>query len=361
VAPLAGILKSILAVTSFDRESEALFMKRPWLLLLFLPSVAVLAQNQQTKLATRQGFTVSLPLSANPETVKIHAGVYGGKGLSLSEVQTKPGVYDYTIDVANSGVGPATALKLLVYIPGYRVVASEFSDTELQTGRVFIPPLNPLPLAVVTGSLLDSAGRPLPDQILNVHYFLTEAMRYFGYFDGSVPILPIDRAKTDSKGEFTIRIPSLLEDPFFQSNSPRLAGEFEMTNEEGTRFWDQTLAPNSFPAREAYQPLVVRKTRTGTLSGQLGKHFFRQNNLSDDLRVYVRPGDTIPTGIELQATIRSGAWSFNADLEVDGSFQVKVPAGEYDLVLWVPEIERKIVVQSGVVVVENERRVLEVP
>jgi hypothetical protein len=80
------------------------------LLLLFLPSVAVLAQSQQTKLATRQGFTVSLPLSVNPETVKIHAGVYGGKGLSLSEVQTKPGVYDYTIDVANSGVGPAVSI-----------------------------------------------------------------------------------------------------------------------------------------------------------------------------------------------------------------------------------------------------------
>jgi hypothetical protein len=38
---------------------------------------------------------------------------------------------------------------------------------------------------------------------------------------------------------------------------------------------------------------------------------------------------------------------------VDGSFEVKVPAGEYDLVLWVRKIERKIVVQSGVVAVEN--------
>jgi len=46
---------------------------------------------------------------------------------------------------------------------------------------------------------------------------------------------------------------------------------------------------------------------------------------------------------------------------VDGSFEVRVPAGEYDLELWVPKIERKIVVQSGVVAVENERRVLEVP
>jgi hypothetical protein len=304
-------------------------MKRPWLIVLFLPSVVVLAQSQQTKLASRQGFTVSLPLSVNPETpetVKIHAAVYG-RGLSMSEVKTKPGVYDYTIDVANSGVGPATALKLLVYIPGYRMVASEFGVAELQTGRVFIPPLDPLPVAVVKGSLLDSVGRPLPDQVLNVHYSLTEAMSYFGYYDdGSVPILPIDRAKTDSKGEFTIRVPSLLED-LFQSKSPRLAGEFEIANEEGTHFWDKTLAPNSFPARETYQPLVVRKTRTGTLSGQLGKHFFRQNNLSDDLRVYVRPGDTIPTGIELQATIRSSEWSFNANLEVDGSFEVKVPAG----------------------------------
>jgi hypothetical protein len=69
-------------------------MKRCWLLLLFVPSVVVLAQSQQTKQATRQGFTLSLPLSVNPETVQIHAGVYG-RGLSLGEVRTKPGVYDF--------------------------------------------------------------------------------------------------------------------------------------------------------------------------------------------------------------------------------------------------------------------------
>jgi hypothetical protein len=334
-------------------------MKHCWLLLLFLPSV-VLAQSQQTTQASKRGLTVSLPLNVNPQTVKIHAGVYG-RGLSLAEVQTKPGVYDYPIDVGTFGVDPATALKLLLYIPGYRVVASEFSDADLQIGRVFIPPLNALPVAMVTGQLLDSAGKPLPDQTLNINYFLIEAMAYFGYFDGSVPSLPIDRVMTDSKGEFTIRLPSLLEDPFFQSTSPRLAGQFQLANKEDAGVWDQTLAPNSFPAQEAYRPLVVRKTRTGTLSGQLGKHFFRQNNRSDDLAVYVGPHDTIPTEIELQATIRSGEWGFNANLEVDGSFEVKVPAGEYDLELWVPGIQRKFVVQSGVVVGENERRVLKVP
>jgi hypothetical protein len=52
-------------------------MKRFWLIVLLLPSVVFLAQSQQTKLATRQGFTVSLPVSVDPETVKIHSGVYG--------------------------------------------------------------------------------------------------------------------------------------------------------------------------------------------------------------------------------------------------------------------------------------------
>ena len=50
-------------------------MKRFWLIVLLLPSVVFLAQSQQTKLATRQGFTVSLPVSVDPETVKIHASV----------------------------------------------------------------------------------------------------------------------------------------------------------------------------------------------------------------------------------------------------------------------------------------------
>jgi len=321
--------------------------------LILLLAWPALAGSQQV--ATTSTFTVSLPLNVSPETVLIEAGIFG-QGLHLSQVQTKPGVFDYLIRLNDSSVGPAKSLKLLIYIPGYRIVAPEFKESELTAGRVFIPPLVDLRTTIVKGVLLDSSSRPLAGQTLRVDYTLTDAMSYFGYLDGGVRNIPIGSTKTDSKGEFTISVPSLLDDPFFQK-SPR----FELSTEDGTFFWDPTLNPHSLPAQRTYEPLVIRKTQRGIVSGRLGKEFLQQNGLSGDLRAYVRPGDTIPLEIALRATTRDQGASFNADLQMDGSFEVRLPPGEYDLVLWVSQIEKKIPVQSGFVVEEGKRLIIARP
>src|SRR6185436_15438552 len=163
---------------------------------VFIFQCVLLAQAQQTPRALNPAFTVSIRLNVNPEPVQIQTGVYG-RGLSLSEVRTRSGVYDYPIDISNSGVGTARSLKLLIYIPGYRMVASEFSAAELQPGKLFIPPLEPLPTAVVKGRLLDSGDKPLIDQTLRVEYHLIEAMGYFGYVDGGVPSMDIGSVRTN--------------------------------------------------------------------------------------------------------------------------------------------------------------------
>jgi hypothetical protein len=315
-------------------------MRRCWALLFLLPCVA-LAQSGQR-------FRVSLPLNTKPETVLIKTGV-SGRGLVLNEVRTKPGVYDYSLDLGLSDVGPAQSLKLLIYIPGYRMVTAEFKDADLRTGKTFIPPLFPLPTTPVKGRLLDSAEKPLSDQTLTAGYHLSEAMAYFGYGDGSVPFISFGTVKTDSKGEFTFNVPSLPEDSFFQLNDRSPFGRVQLLSDDGMIFQDQTLTPDSLPAQKTYEPLVIRKTRQATLSGKLGKDFFQQNNLTANLRV------------ELRAEARAGESSLNAGLQPDGSFEVQLPPGEYDLVLWVPGTNRKILVENGVAVAENGRKVIERP
>ena len=325
------------------------------LVLLLLTCVAF-AQGQQTTTSTST-FKISLPLNINPESVIIEAGIYG-RGLSLRGLQTRAGVHDYSIDLKDSSVGSAQSLKLLIYIPGYRMVAREFKDAELQTGRAFIPPLVELVKTVARAKLVDSSERPLPNQTLNVTYFLNQAMTYFGYLDGRVPVLPICTVKTDSNGEFTLTLPSFGDDPFFNG---AVTGRFQLSGENGFGVLDLfTFKPNGFEAQKVYEYFVVRKIQKGTLRGRLGREFFQQNNLSPDLRAYVRRGDTIPTGVELWATRDSGT-GFNADLRVDGSFDVQLPAGSYDLELWVSGIEKRITVQNAVIVEENKSRVVEHP
>jgi hypothetical protein len=272
----------------------------------------------------------------------------------MSELQTRKGVYDYSIDFNDTTVGPAQSLKVLVYIPGYRMVAAEFKEAEIRSGKIFIPPLVPLATTALTGRLVDPKQKPLSDQTLRLEYFLLEVMTYFGYGDGSVPSLSIGDIKTDARGEFTVNIPAFGDDAFFNS------GWFQLNSSEGLSFLgSHQLKPNSFPARKVYEPLVITDVGRGTLSGTLGKETLKQNNLSEDLRAYVRPQDTIVTGITLHA--KGESVTYNADLQVDGSFEVQLPPGEYELELWAPQLRVPIPIQHNLIIEPEKRRVLSIP
>jgi hypothetical protein len=328
-------------------------MKRVWPL-LFLFSSMILGQSQSASKA--RGFTVSLPLNISPETARIFAG-FSGQALRLHNVPTRAGAHDYPIDVSNSDPRIDGSLKLLIYIPGYRMVASEFKNSELVVGRVYIPPLVELQTVMVSGRLIDSSSKPIADRSLTVNYSLREARDYYGYIDGPLFLVPIGSVRTDSRGEFTITVPSLLDDPFFRKS--RSNGQFELSSENGTIFMDHTLSPSRFAVQKVYEPLIIRKVQKGTLSGKLGKEFLQQIHIPD-LATHLNPQDLSP-GISLQATTHDGGTTFNANLQVDGSFEAQLPAGEYDLTIWVPEVDEPILVQSGVVVAENKRQVIERP
>ena len=69
--------------------------------------------------------------------------------------------------------------------------------------------------------------------------------------------------------------------------------------------------------------------------------------------------DTIVTGIALQA--RQEGVAYNADLQIDGSFEVELPSGEYELVLWAPQLNEGVSIQRGLIVEPDKRRVLHIP
>ena len=272
----------------------------------------------------------------------------------MSEVRTRSGVHDYPINFSDATVGPAQSLKLLIYIPGYRVITAEFNETDIQRGRVFVPPLVPLATTAFRGRLVAPNQRPLAGQTLRLDYFLREVMSYFGYFDGSVPSLSIGDFTTDTRGEFMINVPAVVDDPFFGS------GQFHLSAGNQRSFLgSQHLKPNRFTAQKVYEPIVITNIGRGTLSGTLGKETLKRNNLSEELRTYVRPRDTIVTGIALQA--RQEGVAYNADLQIDGSFEVELPSGEYELVLWAPQLNEGVSIQRGLIVEPDKRRVLHIP
>jgi len=330
-------------------------MKRRWAITLMLPC-ALFAQQGPVAPAAEGPVTISLPPDINPETAVIVGGFHGA-GLSVGQLPTRAGVHVYPVGPPVPEIGTPTSLKLLIYIPGYRMVATEIPGKDLQTGMVFAPPLVPLPTTMVKGRLIDSAGQPLENESLKVDYMLEEQMGYFRYADGVVGSFHVADTVTNDNGEFSFVVPSLLDDPFFAGfiEQGRFAsrGSFQISSAGERGFMDPTLAPNSFPPQKTYEPLTIRKTRKGTLTGKLGREFLRQNGLSEDLRVYVRTRDTIVTRIQLLA--RSERSVFNATLLPDGTFELQVTAGKYDVQLWVPGGDRFIPVESGVVVEEDRR------
>lgn len=335
-------------------------MKLWWTITLVLPSV-LFAQQGPVAPAAGPPITISVPRYINPEAVFINYGFYG-TGLAMGQLLTRAGVHDYLIGPPSPEIGAPSSLKLLIYIPGYRMVAKEISGEALQNGTVFVPTLVPLPTTIVKGQLVDSAGQPLGNESLKVDYMLTEQMGYYGYIDGHVGSFHVADTVTSENGEFSFGVPALLDDPFFASFAEgqfASRGSFDIKSAGNHGFVDPTLAPNSFPAQKTYEPLTIRKTRKGTLTGKLGREFLRQNSLSEDLRAYVRPRDTIVTGIQLLASWERGA--FYATLIPDGTFELQVPAGKYDIEIWVEAEARRITLEKDIVVEEGRQSALERP
>lgn len=269
----------------------------------------------------------------------------------------RAGVFDYVIK-PDAGLGPPGSLALRIYIPGYRMMTQEFTREELRTAITFVPPLVPLSTTTLKGRLIDSAGKPLTGEYLEFDYVFAELL---GPGGGMTTSFRIADTTTDGDGRFEIDVPSLLDDPFFENTSS--PGYFEIVNDHDIRGIDFTLHPSTLHVQKNYELLTITKSRKGTLGGRLGALFLDQNDVREQsgLEVKVTPsgsGTTIPTIRQSDFGARrpvNPVPTFSAPIASDGRFNIQVPAGRYDVRLWVPGGNRFIPVESGVVVEEDRR------
>lgn len=323
------------------------------LLLLTLSNGAAAPQEGQ-----QQRLTIHFPREIKPETITMESAVYGN-GLVMRGVKMQEGVYDYSLEVAG-----AKSLKLLIYCPGYKMAAAEFKIPDL-TMRPFVPSLEKLPTTRLKGRLVDFSRQGLPGRTLFLNYSVLEAMHYFGYVDGPVPIIEVTKATTDADGRFVLEVPTFTDDPFFQKYND-LPGEFQLSLRHGQRLPDETLRPNRFASQMDYaDSLTVIEVRYGILSGKLGQEFFQQNNLKGDLTPYIRSVDSVPFSIRLDAVTDDGKKTYNANLTSDGKFEVGLPPGKYDLDLVVLgpgfRLKQRIAVEKGIVIEEDREHIVTRP
>jgi hypothetical protein len=309
-------------------------------------------------------FQIHIPTEIKPETVMIYFGVSYGQGFSSSTVTTKQGVYDYPLAVADR----ASSLKLLIYIPGYKMVTEEFHGMDLKTPKIFVPALRALPTVPLTGRLVDSSNHPIPNQNLVLKQDL-EDMNYFSQYDGGGDYIEIGRTRTDADGAFKFDVPAFPDDPYFEKDF-RDGNERIFLSSLGTVFRDDdTLQPSRLSAQKSYpDTLVVRKTQHGILSGLLGKTFLQQNGVTGDMSRYIDSVDSVPFSIRLDAEMDippDGHVFYNANLKADGTFEVSIPPGIYDLTFLVLgpgfELQKEISVEKGLLIQEGQEKIVQRP
>jgi hypothetical protein len=314
--------------------------------------------------AVRTAFTIHLPPDVEPERASVLYSL-ALSGRLPDTVATKPGVFDYTIDTK-----AAHDLNLLIVVPGYRIVTAQFTDAQMRSVPSYTPRLIPSS-TTLRGRLVDSSHRPIRNFGLTLNYELGEAVDYFCGncgLDGQFPTIRLDGTRTDDAGGFSFTALNVSEDPFFQGHF-RYVGAFYVSSTargERSRFpWgDDTLQPSRIDARSiTAAPLVVMHVDHGILSGRLGKNFLQQHGLAESLTSLQ---DARPR-IQLDAASKNGDWSgaFNTMLKEDGSFEVSLRPGTYDLELSIFDgagnVLRTIHVSTRVLVHENQRTVVDRP
>jgi len=311
-------------------------------------------------------FQIRFPREINSESVMIQYGIYGRGGV-IGEVRTAKGIYDYVLrfDDLSGEIRPATSLKLLLYAPGYQMVAAEIDFARLGAPYAFAPIPVTLPKLRISGQLVDSAHIPLPGQTLTMTYTLMEAMRYFGYADGMVPTIKIDRVTTDQEGRFSFEVPDFAKDPFFQRyrSDKYAAGRFYMSSENRADGPDDKLSPTGFTVQTSFpKPFIVTKTLHGTLRGRLSGSFLREYGFTGDSSPDIRTVENALFSIRLEARTMPGQRSYNAMVQADGTFLVNLPPGTYDLRLFVFEpgliLKHEIPLQAKVVIKEGQTTVV---
>jgi hypothetical protein len=314
-------------------------------------------------------FAIRLPSDIQPERVSIFYAL-ASSGRMPDSVATTPGVFDYAIDTK-----AAHDLKLLLVVPGYQIVTTQFTDAEMRSAQPYTPQLIPSS-RTLRGRLVDSSRRPMRNVGLNVGYVFRELIGYFCgtcTIDGRIDRISLGETRTDDTGTFSFVIPDVRNDPFFRRYAAAGAGTFFLsTTASGRVDVDDTLRPSMLRADALdASSLVITHVDRGILSGRLGKGFLEQHGIGGDLSAYVfgvpEISDERPS-ISLSAVCvgahANGCLFYGATFESDGTIEQALPPGTYDLELGIAAsgtTSRTILVAKSVIVHENQRTVVDRP
>jgi hypothetical protein len=313
-------------------------------------------------------FAIRLPSDIQPERVSIFYAL-ASSGRMPDSVATTPGVFDYAIDTK-----AAHDLKLLLVVPGYQIVTTQFTDAEMRSAQPYTPQLIPSS-RTLRGRLVDSSRRPMRNVGLNVGYVFRELIGYFCgtcTIDGRIDRISLGETRTDDAGTFSFVIPDVRDDPFFRRYAAAGAGTFFLsTTASGRVDVDDTLRPSMLRADALdASAVVITHVDRGILSGRLGRGFLEQHGIGDlSASVFGVPeiSDERPS-ISLSAVCvgahANGCLFYGATLASDGTFEQALPPGTYDLELGIGTngtTSRTIVVAKGLVVRENQRTVVDRP
>jgi len=269
---------------------------------------------------------VHFPEDVPPEQVTIITGAYGN-GLVGGSLTTKAGVRDYTEKLNDK----TTAVKLLCYRPGYRMLTANLSAAQLAEHTPFVPHFEKLASTPVTLTFVSPEGTPLPGTKVVLSHSL-ETHQFFGYGNGPMYFTDIITGVTDATGAYTFALPLLDTDPYFAAHpvtvSLRIPGEGKRP--DPTR----DLAPSSLTFTfKTPTPITITVTQRAKLHGRIAVDYIRAQGLRGEITPYeytTRP--TGPVRVELRAEVPNEP-SVSCMLLDNGEYSTMLPPGTYELVL----------------------------
>jgi len=311
----------------------------------------------------RKILTVCLPGEIDPTKVTLLCGESGPFGLGVWHEPEKRGPCEYRLRVSSD----ARVVKLLIYCPGYKMVAAEFKGEDIPASMEFRPRFQKIPMVPIRIRLVDTKSRPIAGAKVQLKHSLLE-MEYFNYWDGAVFPQVVATATTNANGEIAVQVPSLLDDPYFAAPRKRQPEKLGFWVELPDRLRERrdvrygfSFVPRLIPAQRTYpQPVTVTLVYSGKFSGRVEESFLRRKGIPErTLRGVRRRG--VWTSVLSFVAFRERSGS-GIGLGPDGTFSLTLEPGNYDLSIEVQKASggylRSISIAKGVALRENENRVI---
>jgi len=316
---------------------QAISGRLPMYLLL---GVLLLAAVSLQAAAPEKQLVIRVPEGIDTEGLTVLARLYPSSSV---DVLRKSPSGEYRENLSDQ----TTSVKLLIHHPLYKVIAVTL-DPEAAS-KPYAPEFVKATMVPVMLRVVDTKGKPFADQPLCVTVELA-SQEYFGRRDGIYPIVRPGKLNgvTNADGECSILVPSILDDPYFQSQGIRSFG-IRLDGPGGYKGASyDVLLPLPIPARRSYtEPVIVTIRYRGMIRGRVGKSFLESHGVADkDRWVWMmKHGERSAGGIGIGP---------------DGSFEMAVSAGLYDLTIesWNGKKLHSVTALRDVVVGEKETRVV---